>query len=248
MARFVESPNLPQNSILSAICGNIPPETETAFKSLGIELIRLKESRLLGKNVASHADLQCIHIGKNRILLSDEQLLVKEKLEKNGFDVTLFEGLGEAYPLDCPVNVAVLGKKVICKPDIIHPLLKNYIADNGLSVVKTNQGYSRCSACIVDENSVITEDENIKNACIKNGIDVLLIRKGFVALKGFDYGFIGGASFKLNMNTLVFNGSIEKHPDYLLIKSYLNEKNIECIGVGNYPLTDIGGIIPLTEE
>ena len=245
MADFVKIPNLPSERVSTVLCGIIPYETEKLLKRLEINILKAEKSRLLGENVSGHIDLQCIHLGNNRLLLSSEQIFLRNKLEKKGFDVELFDGLGKDYPLDCLVNVALIGKFAVCKKSIIHPLLSEFLIDNGYTVINTNQGYSGCSVCVVDEKSIITEDESIKNACEKQGIDVLLIHKGYIKLKGFNYGFIGGASFKIDKNTLVFNGDIEGHPDYYNIKAFTLKKSIDIIGSEDYPLTDIGGVIPL---
>ncbi|UKI35626.1 MAG: hypothetical protein L6V93_16140 [Clostridiales bacterium] len=62
------------------------------------------------------------------------------------------------------------------------------------------------------KNSVITEDKRNFSALMKkHGINCLLIRSGYVSLKGYKNGFIGGASVKINKNTLAFFGEIEKN-------------------------------------
>ncbi|MCQ2463011.1 MAG: hypothetical protein MJ177_06355 [Clostridia bacterium] len=48
--------------------------------------------------------------------------------------------------------------------------------------------------------------------------------------------------------TAVFFGNIEKHRNYHLIKSFLLNIGITCEKLSNDVLTDIGGIVPLTEQ
>ena len=46
------------------------------------------------------------------------------------------------------------------------------------------------------------------------GIDVLLIRPGYIELPGYPYGFIGGTNGNLSKDIIVFSGSLKEHPDY----------------------------------
>ena len=247
MIEFVKSPNLPFKSVKTVVAGKMPDEVKRSLKDSKIKVFEIKTDNMLQNAVSSHADLQCIHLGGNKIMLNNTQEELKDSLLKLGFDVSSFEIKNGKYPYDCAVNAAVFGKNVICKFDILENTLKDYLAQNGYKIINVNQGYSKCSVCIVDDNSVITEDETINNACINNGIDVLLIRKGFVKLDGFDYGFIGGASFKINENTLCFIGKIENHPDFNKIKKFLSDKNIEYKSLSETVLTDIGSVLPITE-
>ena len=216
--KIIKNANLPDNMVKNVICGSTDDRITKSLNEFGIDVISLNKSEILDDKISAHADLQCIHLGENRILLSNEQKNAKEKLVSIGFDVAEFTLRGGEYPSDCAVNAAILGNKVICKRSITNPYLLDFIIENELEIIDVNQGYSRCSVCVVNENSIITEDESIKNACEKRDIDVLLIKKGYVSLDGFDYGFIGGASAKFSKNTLAFIGNIEKHPDFCSIK------------------------------
>ena len=113
-----------------------------------------------------------------------------------------------------------------------------------LKIINANQGYTKCSTCIVNENAIITSDKSIYKSC-RNEMDVLLIRKGYIELPGTDYGFIGGSSFKYNRNTLVFTGNIELHPDYESIKSFAQNHNVELLSLTENTMIDIGSIIPI---
>ena len=247
MNNFVEKPNLPENNVKRVITGQLPESVRNELEKYNMEIIECEVNPLINNSLSYHADIQFIHLGKNRLLVSENQEKVLKTLDKYGFETELFSLKSGEYPYDCAVNAAFFGKNVICKFDILDDKLKKYIKDNNYNIINVNQGYSKCSVCVVNENSVITEDESVKNACIKNGIDVLLIHKGFVKLKDFEYGFIGGATFKANNNTLFFIGRVENHPDYLKIKEFLNKKRIECISLGDTELTDVGSIIPIYE-
>lgn len=247
MNKFIVCPNLPSKKVTGVIAGNMPESVKNGLVNKKIEIFETINNSVLQGCLSSHADLQAIHIGKNRILLEKNQSELAKSLGKSGFSIDFFNIKGGEYPLDCAVNAAIFGKNVICRFDILDETLKTFLLKNNYNIINVKQGYSKCSVCIVNDNSIITEDETIKNACEKNGIDVLLIRKGYVKLKGFDYGFIGGASFLIDKNVLAFIGKIENHPDFLIIKEFLNKKNVEYISLGNNELTDIGSVLPITE-
>ena len=73
---------------------------------------------------------------------------------------------------------------------------------------------------------------------------VLLIEKGHIELPGFDYGFIGGASFVYE-DKVIFFGNIERHPDFENIKDFIEATEYELIYNNSIPLTDIGGAVIL---
>ena len=75
-------------------------------------------------------------------------------------------------------------------------------------------------------------------------IDVLLIEKGHVALDGFEYGFLGGASGCIE-NTVYFNGDLSKHPDFEKICRFIESQNCRVRYFEGEPLADIGSVIYL---
>ncbi|MBR5437447.1 MAG: hypothetical protein IKV21_00875, partial [Clostridia bacterium] len=100
---------------------------------------------------------------------------------------------------------------------------------------------------VIDERSVITDDESIARKLRENGFDCLLIRKGDISLEGHGYGFIGGASGKISENEIIFFGDVTRHRDYESIRDFICERKMETIKF-DFPLTDFGGIIPIKEN
>lgn len=108
--------------------------------------------------------------------------------------------------------------------------------------VNVMQGYAKCSIVVVDENSIITYDDGITKACRMAGMDVLHVHAGNILLPGYSTGFIGGCSGRIG-NEIVFNGDLSAHPDFHIIKSFIEGRNLNCTWFSGYPLTDIGSII-----
>ena len=147
------------------------------------------------------------------------------------------------YPGDCAYNIAVIGKRVVGNLKYIDAKLKEYYSSKGYDFINVNQGYSKCNLCIVDENSVITEDEGLFESLSKKGINVLKIRPFGVDLPGFSHGFIGGASGFIASRKIAFYGDLTKHPDYSLISEFIKERGVAISCISAERLTDYGSIL-----
>lgn len=151
--------------------------------------------------------------------------------------------LGPLYPADCIYNACSTGKFFIHNLKITDPSLLALAEDSGLIKIHVSQGYTRCSALPVDENSIITYDQGIARACREqNGPDVLLVHPRHVQLPGYNCGFIGGTGGRVG-NEIVFNGDLSAHPDFEAIKDFIQERGLGLIFFKDEPLTDIGSVI-----
>ena len=110
------------------------------------------------------------------------------------------------------------------------------------------QGYAKCSMLVVDERSIITQDAGIARAARGIGLNVLEIMPGYVALDGFEYGFLGGAGFKPAAGIIAFTGTLDAHPDRLRILTFLAARGVSAVYLTGLPVFDIGSAIPITEQ
>lgn len=149
------------------------------------------------------------------------------------------EKLGYRYPENIRYNAACTGKFFIHNLDYTDENLKK--AAENMEFIHVSQGYTKCSTLIVDENSIITSDGGIYKACYGK-LDVLWVRPGFIKLKNFPSGFIGGASGRVG-DTIVFNGNLEGHPDCEEIASFIRSRGLNFEYFTKYDLEDIGSII-----
>ena len=173
--------------------------------------------------IACHPDIYMCHLGQS--LFAGDQ-------SKLAYD----------YPGHAIYNGCSTGKYFIHNLKITDSSLLEEVESQGQIPVHVAQGYAKCSCIVVDENSIITADMGIAKAATSAGLDVLVIKPGQVALDGYPYGFIGGASGKLG-NTIIFNGDLSAHSDYLAIKDFIESRGLEIKYFEEYPLTDIGSII-----
>lgn len=210
------------------LCGEAPEWLKSAFKHYDINIIENGRCDALSEATAHHIDLVLV-----KIL---ERWFGKDDISNK---------LTDKYPGDVPLNVASLGNTIICNPNTCAKEILDYATQNEMNIIKVKQGYTKCSILIVNDHAIITEDEGIYKAVLDSGykIDALLIKKGYVSLLGYDYGFIGGASVVLDENVFFF-GAIQKHPDYDKIKVFLNKQGKQIIQLSDdKQLLDIGGCV-----
>lgn len=246
MSTFLKNPNLPEGKVTSLICGGLNRELIDYFEHRGIKLYFTEENETVDKAVSKHADLSVLYLGDGRIIVDRGQNVLITELEASGLSVTETAAeVGGAYPDDCILNHAIVREHIIGNKKIFDEAVKKECIS--LKAIHTNQGYCKCSVLVVDERSIITDDESIARNASENGMECLLISKGDVFLHGHDYGFIGGASGKISKSEIIFFGKITKHRDYKKIEKFISDRDIRIISF-DFPLTDFGGIIPIKEN
>ncbi len=239
--KFLSNPNLPDTMVKTVAIGEGNTDVIKELKKLGIDVVELKSNKNLG-NLSNHADMLLFDGGNGNFFLDSEQNELCEKINKWGGKTRKIEISENAeYPNDVLLNAAVVGDYLICNTKTIS---KKILDSLDLNVINVKQGYSKCSTCIVSSDAIITDDLSIYNAAVKS-IDVLLVKKGDIKLRGFNYGFIGGATVKLDKNNLGVIGKLNTHADANNIKAFLKNHFVDVIELSNEQITDIGGIIPL---
>lgn len=238
-------PNLPEENAKIVVMSTNNKKLVNRVEELGIKVLSSENLSKLLIFEQYHTDLQFLHYNKDTVFVLNECTNIKENLKKYFPNVIeISKNIDKDYPNNVMLNCVVLNDKLICNTKTIaDEVLQVAIRDN-LKIINVNQGYTKCSTCIVNENAIITSDKSIYKSC-RNEMDVLLIRQGYIELTGVDYGFIGGSSFKYNRNTLVFTGNIELHPDYESIKSFVENHNVELLSLTENTMIDIGSIIPI---
>lgn len=249
--RLLSNPNLPENKVKKVIIAPGNKKLEQSLNDLGIETITITRRTNVRQEIRHHSDLYFCQLDSKNVVVSSQQgNLIKKLQEDNICNNIIVEEkiLTKDYPGDVLLNCAFFDKYVIYNDKTVSDKINAYINGSDLTKICVKQGYTKCSVSIVSNNAILTDDEFISKKVIGYGIDALLIKKGYVKLKGFEYGFIGGCCGKIDKNTLAFNGDITKHPEYIMIKQFLNKHGVNDLSLHNGELEDIGSIIPLTEE
>lgn len=210
----------------------------------GIKTLWMPDNLLFDPRLAGHADLSFIRRERQIIVSKGQKSEFVKILANRGCAVSYAEkSEGVTYPMDAGLCALDTGRFLICNPRSIDPAVLRLFSDRIL--VPVSQGYTRCAAAVVNEHSIITADAGVSTAAKRAGLDVLDIAAGSVALDGFPEGFIGGASFLVDKNTLAFIGSLDEHPDKARILMFLQQKHVRSLFLARGPLIDIGGAITL---
>ena len=221
------------------LCGEITPRQKEALEALGFAAAVLPACPALPPPLSRHPDLLLYPLG-------DGFLLDKEYGEKNAafFDSLRLprfysrQRLGPVYPRDVLFNALPLGKTVYGSK-----FAAEEVKSGAFRFVPIRQGYARCSAALIG-GGIVTADPSLAKALERDGREVLRIRPGFVALPGYSYGFLGGASLTISPELTVFFGQLEDHPDYPAMAAFAKRRGTSLLSLSNEPLTDRGGGFP----
>ncbi len=209
-------------------------------------IIEIKSTNHVYEAVSSHGDMYVCKIGNTAIIAPEQLEYVCCELDMNKIDYeTGVSKLGYKYPENIKYNGVWLGSYFIHNVKYTDKKILAEANKKVLDIIDVKQGYTKCNIVAVDHGSVITSDIGIATQLKKFEIDVLLIRPGYVRLKGFEYGFLGGASGRVG-NDIIFNGNLEIHPDYQKIIDFIGSKGLGTIFFREYPLEDIGSIIEMS--
>ena len=225
--------------------------------ALGIEPVWLPDDPVLDPRLAGHGDLLAFAADRTVVLAENiyngvfssfdsvsSSSGIVNILTNMGYRVKhTLNRRGPRYPADAGLCVCATGKYTIYDPDTVDSAVKPLIG--GVSVTVA-QGYTKCAACVVNDHSIITADAGVSRAAKNAGMDVLDIAPGYIALDGYEYGFIGGASFKISNNVIAFTGTLDEHPDKERILRFLAERGQKAVFLTPEPIFDIGGAIGLS--
>ncbi|MEE0867100.1 MAG: hypothetical protein UIL37_02215 [Clostridia bacterium] len=194
-----------------------------------------------------HADLGiCIISEKTAVCPPDTCAYYNNVLSRYGYRI--IEGkksIGSNYPKDCAYNVGIVGKRCFMKKSACDSILLEELIKAGMEIVNVNQGYSKCSLCALDENTIITADESIKKAAEGLGMKVFFTSNKGIVLEGFQNGFIGGCLGKLDAKTLLSHGNLSMLEEGNTLLKNLNKNGFEVKSIKEGDVIDIGSVIPL---
>ena len=245
---YSDNPFIPQNNVsLILVDKRIPKDMEYELRKRNIDIIKTCECEETYEAIKYHPDICVCNLGKGNIVVAPNVYDYYAKALKK-YNFNIIEGkeyIKNKYPYNIQYNVAIFGNYAIHNFQYTEKTILDYINNNKMIKINVGQGYSKCSICIVDENSIITSDEGIYSEVKNYNIDCLLIEKGNIDLFNMNYGFIGGCSGLISNDNICFLGNITKHPNYITIKNFLDAKNKKITYLSDNNLLDLGSIIPL---
>lgn len=216
--------------------GNLPARCACRLKDMGYDIRLLPPYKNLQRPVATHPDMLLSTVG-DKIFVPRDYFLKNEEVF-DGVCVTLVDAdVRPEYPWDVRMNALIMGDTLFGRVDVIC----KEILESVKAHVFIKQGYAACSTLVIAENAAVTADRSIAKALTERGVDVCLIEQGHIALDGYDFGFIGGASVRLQNDTVAFFGDLKYHPDHKKISEFAKKHQTQLISLSDEPLADYGG-------
>lgn len=223
-----------------AIVGeSLSAECLDALHGMGYETVILPRDCRFGAGVSTHTDLMVFPLGD---ILFTYGGTAGNILRSKGFRVTEICEIPESeYPYHVYLNALLVGRYIFARKKYLAEAVLAEALRRGYTVVDVRQGYARCGACPISDGAIITSDPSISRAAFSVGIDVLSVSVGGVDLKGYPYGFIGGAC-GVDGDRVFFAGDIYTHPDGERIVTFCRKHGKEVISLSGGVLNDVGSI------
>ncbi len=220
----------------------IPEECIKNLKNSGFLTITVPLTELVDTPLSGHPDIQMFIHDRNIFVHPDIDISFLKKIEGYVNIIVCSKKLKKTYPEDVSYNIVCTGNTAFHRKKSTAPEILDYLHRNKIDIINTNQGYSKCSTLIIDENSIITADKSIHSSAINNSLNSLLIGEGYIELPGYKYGFIGGASGKFN-DTIYLTGTIKHHPYENKIEQLIRSKGMNLKFLSSRRLFDSGSIL-----
>lgn len=243
------SPYLPSKKVKKAvISGDASEEILKSLTNYGIDIIKTKKHGMLPSPLSKHVDMQMVNVCEGVFVYAPgTPIETLSSLKGLGFE--LIKGatfVKDYYPWDVAYNCAIVDKNSFLNPKYTDSTVLSMLAKCGIKVHPVKQGYAKCSTCILSKEAIITADSQIYGKAIETGLDSLLISpQKNIVLKGYNYGFIGGATGLISADELAFFGDFNTLADVNIIFEFLLKHCIKPISLTAGNLIDLGGLFPL---
>lgn len=204
------------------------------------------ESRILKGAVKTHPDMSLFKYDEETLIASRESFdYYNEIFEGSKIKIiNADEDPLEKYPSDVKFNAIRVGDHLICKKDICaKSIIKRF--DEG-KIINSSQGYVKCSVIDVGSEYFASDDTYLYEIIKSLGIKCILLDKGFVKIKDYDYGFIGGASGYAR-DKIFLTGKIINEANRIRLEEFSREINKELIYLTEYDIFDIGTLMIMEE-
>ena len=212
------------------------------LKELGYDLIEIPTNKNLYTEISSHVDVHVCKIGTNIIL---ENSLYNYM--NNSFYIRGNSSIYGKYPEDIKYNVCIIDKKAIHNFKYTDSKILETLNENAYELINVNQGYTKCSIAVIDENSIIISDKGIYDILKDTGLNILyldyeldiklLSETGYSAKSGF----IGGVISRID-DFIFVSGDLEKIDHEHKIRNFIESRNLKIIDFNGLELIDYGGV------
>lgn len=204
------------------------------------------ESRILKGAVKTHPDMSLFKYDEETLIASRESFDYYNEIFK-GTKINIInadEDPHEKYPSDVKFNALRAGEHLICKKDVCAEAIVSCF-DEG-KIINSSQGYVKCSVIDIGSEYFASDDKYLYEIIKSLGQKCILLDKGFVKIKDYDYGFIGGASGYAR-DKIFLTGKIINEANRIRLEEFSREINKELIYLTEYDIFDIGTLMIMEE-
>ncbi len=204
------------------------------------------ESKILKGAVKTHPDMSLFKYNEETLIASHESYEYYKDIFKDT-EVNLInagEDSLDKYPYDVKFNALRVGDYLICKKDVCAKnIIKRFDEEK---IINSSQGYVKCSVIDIGSEYFASDDKYLYEIIKSLGQKCILLDKGFVKIKDYDYGFIGGASGYAR-DKIFLTGKIINEANRIRLEEFSREINKELIYLTEYDIFDIGTLMIMEE-
>lgn len=226
------------------------------IKSLGYEIIENRFNLEVYDEISAHPDIYYTKVGDK--VFCDPNRYIENLNLVSGVSI-----VGPTYPSDVPYNLVVVGKNAVHNFKYTDGILKTFLEKSGYNLIQVEQGYTKCSTCVLTDNSCIVSDIAIARELLNAGIDVLFVsepdikllqrtNKIFIDQSKMRFmnsdmsGFIGGALVRLG-DTVILFGDVNKLINGKKIQTFIESKGLKFKYFEGLDVVDYGGVIEVVK-
>ncbi len=221
-----------------------------SIEKLGFEVLKVPAHPKLSGACESHPDLSFCRIAPDTLVYAkdcDAEFIAS--LKKYG--LTMIPGetaLQAEYPYDIPYNGVRIGQYFLHNLRYTDMQLKKICQEAGLTSLHVNQGYTCCSTAVVRENVVMTADAGIAKVLqATSKVNTLLLPpQKNICLPGVDYGFLGGATGRIDDTHFVLAGHVKYLENGAEIEGFLQNQGVQLINLTDEKPVDLGTLLFFT--
>lgn len=200
------------------------------------------ESKILKGAVATHPDMSLFKLDEETLIASCESFEYYNEIFKSTKInvINANEDPLKSYPGDVKFNALRVVGHLICKKNVCADAIMNRF-DEGKTINST-QGYVKCSVIDIESEYFVTDDKYLQKIINGLGHKSILLDKGLVKIKDYDYGFIGGASGYAR-DKIFLTGLIKDEANRRQLEEFAREINKELIYLTEYDIFDVGTLM-----
>ncbi len=247
-SKYLKIPNIPTDKVTDVIVDyRISKISEETLIKMGINVIKTVKLNNLYPAVDGHPDMQIHHLGDDIFVCEKTLLPYYQKVLPDAKIIPGSIELSNSYPYDIAYNASRVGNFLFHNLKFTDSQILEYYKTKGVKLIDVKQGYTKCSVCIINENTIITSDIKIAEIAEKNGLNALFYDNKQILLKGLDCGFIGGICGLIDKNILAVNGDIKKLDNHERLLYFCQNHQITIKPLNNLMPEDIGSILPVKQ-